>query len=343
MSRVLTWLRRRWLLILVLLAFAVLIVLSYGNIQRVIVTLFQGQLQWILAALLLQGVYYYTYALLYQFSFAAVEVRGRARELLPVLFASIFLKAVVPSGGVSAVAVFVDDATRRGQSPARAAEGSLLVLVADLATTVPLILAGLAYLQTQGALQLYQVAAAAFYVLFTAVLAGVLLLGRLQPDRLRAVLRQFQRTVNNIAARFRRPPLLPGDWAERNAEECIGAACNIAAHPQPLARSLVTAFAVHLINVACLYTVALAYGESLSPLLIVAAFTMDVVFSVITFIPHGIGIAEGVMALVFLSVAVPLTTSLVITVAFRGLNVWLPLAIGFFLLPRVRTFGAKGG
>ena len=342
MKGALAWLRRRWLLIVALIAFAIFVILQFGNLQRLGRTLLTAQLQWIVLAVLLQVVYYSLYAVLYQVSFAAVEVSGQALELLPVLFASIFLKAVVPSGGVSAVAVFVDDAARRRQSAARAGEGALLVLVADLFTTIPYIIFGLSYLSAQGVLAFYQVLVSVLFVLFALAMAGVLLLGRLRPGRLRAVLEAAQRTINNLAARFKRPPILPPDWAQKNAQECIGAACNIAAHPVPLARSLLVAFLVHAVNVACLYVVSVAYNEPLAIGAAVAGFSMDVVFSVINIIPHGIGIVEGVMALIFISLGIPLDKALAITIAFRGLNLWLPIAIGFFLLPRVRSFGAGG-
>ncbi len=340
---VLEGLRRRWLLILVILAFVIFVVLQFRNIQQLAATLFSGEGRWLAAAIALQVIYYSGYAVLYQLAFETVEVEARALSLLPVLFASFFLKVVVPSGGVSGVAIFVDDASRRGQSPARAAEGSLWVLVADLATMVPLIVYGLAFLALRGALALYQILGAVFFVLFAAAMGGVLLLGRFQPDRLREVLARAQRTINNIAARFNRPPLLPGDWAERNAAECIGAACNIARHPRPLTRTLVTAFLVHLVNVASLFTVALAYQQVLSLGAVLAAFSLNIIFSVVNIIPNGIVIAEGVMTLVFTSVGVPLAEAVVIAVAFRGLNVWIPLIIGFVLLPRVRAFGAGGG
>lgn len=340
-QRFVQWLRRRWLLLLVLAGFAVLVALQFSNIVALGRTLFQGEIQWILAAVLLQAIYYSVYALLYQLSFETVEVTGSTFELLPVLFASIFLKAVVPSGGVSAVAVFVDDAARRGESGARAAEGALLVLVADLITTVPFIIVALIYLQTRGVLQLYQAFTALLFVLFAAAMGGVLLLGRLQPSRLRDVLQRFQNTVNRIAVRLHRPPLLSANWAEVNAEECIGAACNIAAHPRPLWRALVVAFIVHWINLASLYAVTRAYRQPLGPGPIVAAFSMDIIFSVINIIPHGIGVAEGVISLVFISLGVPAVIAVTIAVAFRGLNVWLPLAIGFFLINRVRAFGAR--
>lgn len=334
-------LRRRWLLIVVLLLFAIFVALQFGNIVRLGATLLSASLAPLLVAIALQMVYYTGYALLYRLAFQTVDVEARTLELLPVLFASFFLKVVVPSGGVSGVAIFVDDAARRGQSPARAAEGSLWVLVADLATMVPLIVAGFAFLAAEGVLVLYQVLGALFFVLFATAMAGVLLLGRLDPDRLRAILTRVQEAVNRIAARLNRPPLLPPEWAERNAAECVGAACNIARHPRPLVRTLIVALLVHLVNTASLYAVALAYQQRLTIGAALAAFSMDIIFSVVNIIPNGIGVAEGVIALVFTSIGIPTAEALVISIAFRGLNVWVPLIIGFFLLPRVRTFRPK--
>lgn len=339
MSRALEWLKRRWLLLVVIAAFAVLVITQFGSLRVLLRTLLQGQPQWLAAAIALQVAYYLVYALVYKFAFQTVDVLSRVAEIIPVLFASIFLKAIVPSGGVSALAVFIDDACRRGQSGARVAEGALLVLVADLATMVVLIAYGLGYLASQGALAAYQWLASLFFVVFVGGLSLLLLLGRWQPVRLNHLLTAAQRGLNQLAARLRRPPFVAADWAQRTACDFVGAACDISNNPVPLGYTLAVALAVHLINVACLYAVSLAYRQPLALGALVAGFSMDVVFSVITFIPHGIGIVEGVMALVFASLGVPLEQSIVITLVFRGLNVWLPLLIGFLFLQRVRTFG----
>jgi uncharacterized membrane protein YbhN (UPF0104 family) len=59
----------------------------------------------------------------------------------------------------------------------------------------------------------------------------------------------------------------------------------------------------------------------------------------VSFIPHGIGVAEGAMALVLTSLGVATQTALAVAVAFRGLNIWLPILIGLFFLRRVRALG----
>ena len=54
-----------------------------------------------------------------------MDVRSRYRELVPLTFVSIFVNLVAPLGGLSGAALFTDDASRRGESGARAALGAL--------------------------------------------------------------------------------------------------------------------------------------------------------------------------------------------------------------------------
>lgn len=339
--RWLSWLRRRWLLVVVSVAFLALVVLRFAEIRQVTVALLQGQLAWVLVAILTQVVYYALYAVLYQFGFLTVGVKSHWGELVPVLLASIFLKVVVPSGGVSSLAVMIDDAAKRGQSSARAAEGALLVLAADLVTMVPLLLYGLHYLSLRSALQPYQVMGVACFILFTAGLGAMLTLGKWRPQFLFAMLHALQQVANGIAARLRRRPFLPDGWARKNAAEFAGAADGIARRPQQVGRTLALAAAVHLLDVAAVYVIFLAYGHGVGLGAAIVGFAMDVVFSVVSLIPHGLGVAEGVITMAFVSLGVPAPTALVVALAFRGLNVWLPLAIGFFFLHQVRSFGAQ--
>jgi len=338
-KRMLAWLRRRWALLLILVGVMVLVVLQFDNLVKLETILVQGQWPWLLATALLQGVYYLLYAVQYELGFATVEVESKWTELVPVMFASIFVATLVPSGGLSSLAIFVDDAARRGQSPARAAEGALLVLVADLATMVPLISYGLAYLAARGVILPYQIVASAFFLVFVAGLMGVILLGRWLPAELRNLLRWVQENVNWLASLVNWPPPLPPGWADRQANDYISAARHIGDHPHALGWTLTVAFTVHLVALASLYTVSLAYGLPLSFGAMTAAFSLNVVFSVVALIPQGLGLAEGIMALVLITLGVAAGKALAITLVFRGLNVWLPLVVGFLFLRRVRSFG----
>ena len=335
--------KRRWLLWLLIIAFVWVVISRFTEVEKLIETLAQGQWEWVLAAALLQVVYYLEYTGLYQSAFYTVEVESQVSELLPVMFVSIFVNVAAPTGGASGAALFVDDAARRGQSAARAAAGTVLVLVADFSVFTLVLIAGLVTLFLYHDLQTYEIVGAAILLLIIGGLTGVLLLGLWAPNRLRRLLGWLQRAVNRLASWLRRPAPLADDWADENAAEFTEAAVAIAAHPWQLGRTLAVALAAYLVDLASLYTLFLAFHQPIELGILVAGFAVGILFWIVSITPQGIGVVEGVMALVYTSLGVPAAKATVIALAFRGLTFWLPLAIGFFLLQRVKSFGAEEG
>ncbi len=334
-------LRRRWPLWLAFGAVALLVTTRFVEVRELGATLAAGQWPWLLAGVVLQGAYYVTYAVLYKAGYATVGVASRVRELIPVMMASIVVGTLTPVGGVSAAAVMIDDAARRRQPAARATEGILLVWVAILAAALPLLAIGLGYLHLQGALLAYELAGALAFVLYASGLVALLLVAKWRPDRLRGALGWLQGRADWLLARLHRPTL-PAEWAERNGAEATGAASAIAARPRAVGVTLAVALVAHLINLASLHAIFLAFDHALGFGALAAAYTLGFIFSVISIIPFDLGVLAGVMTLVYSSIGVPTARALVISVAFRGINAWLPIALGFFLFRRAWP-GAGGG
>lgn len=338
-------LRRRWPLWLALGGLLFLFTTRFVELRQLGATLAEGHWPWLLAAALLQVAYYVTYAALYKAGYAVVGVAGRVRELIPVMMASIVVATLVPAGGISSAAVMIDDASRRGQPAARATEGVLLVWVAGVCAVLPLLAIGLGYLYLQGALEVYQVVAAAIFAFYVGGLLGMLFLALWQPDWLRLGLEWVQGLVDRVLARFHRPALAEG-WAERNAAEATGAAAAIATRPRQVGATLAVALGIHLLNLASLFAIFLAFEHTVSLGPLAAAYTLGFVFSVISIIPFDLGVMAGVMTVVYASIGVPTAKALVISVAFRGLNAWLPVALGFLffrrLLPQRDAAGPEG-
>lgn len=331
--------RRRWLLWLLIIAFLWVVISRFTEIERLVETLAQGQWEWVLAAALLQVVYYIVLTGLYQSAFYTVEVKCRMSELLPVVFASIFVNVAAPTGGASGAALFVDDAIRRGRSAARAAAGTVLVLVANFSAFTPVLIVGLVYLFLYHNLNSYEIAGAAVLLLVIGGLTSVLLLGLWAPDWLRRLLIWLQRAINRLGGWVRRPAPLADDWADKNAAEFTEAAVAIAAHPRRLGYTLSVALAAHLVDLSSLYTLFRAFHQPVGFGTLVAGYAMGILFWIVSITPQGIGVVEGVMAIVYTSLGVPAAKATVIALAFRGLTFWLPLAVGLFLLRRVKSFG----
>ncbi|MBI3177068.1 MAG: flippase-like domain-containing protein, partial [Chloroflexi bacterium] len=76
----------------------------------------------------------------------------------------------------------------------------------------------------------------------------------------------------------------------------------------------------------------LAFGQPFSVGAITAVFSLGYLFTIVSPTPLGIGVAEGAMVLTLTSLRVPIEAAVVITLAYRGFTVWLPLAYGFAML-----------
>lgn len=333
--------KRHWILWLLTIAFIWLVVSHFTEVQKLVQTLGQGRLNWVLAAALLQVVYYLVYTALYQAGFYTVNVKSRLLELAPVTFGSIFVNVVAPSGGASGAALFIDDAVRRGQSGSRAAAGTILVTVIDLGAFVLVLLAGLTYLFLKHTLVAYQVIAAVILVLMTVGLAGSLGLGIWLPKQLYWLLTGWQDSINRIARWLGRPQLLAQDWAERHAADFSQAAWSVANHPARLGQMVLIGLALHMVDMATLLALFKAFHQPMMIGPVVAGYAIGTLFLIVSPTPMGIGFVEGLMPLAFISMGIPGEAATAITLAFRGLNFWLPLVLGFILLQRVRSFSAE--
>ena len=268
-------------------------------------------------------------------------MKNRLADLIPLTFASIFMNVAAPSGGASSMALFADDATKHGQSGARAAVGTYLVLVAHFSAFLVILLVGMIYLFSNHNLKLYEAGAALFMLLGISIMIAELLLGLWRPQLLHRILTWAQQLANRLAKIFKRPDLLDDTWVEKNTTEFTEAAMAIAANPGQLMQTVGIAFIAHLIDITSLYFVFLAFHQPVHFGVLVAGYSMGILFWVVSITPQGIGVVEGMMTLVFASLGVPIERATLIALSFRGLTFWIPLGIGFLVLRRLKSFGAK--
>ncbi len=97
-----------------------------------------------------------------------------------------------------------------------------------------------------------------------------------------------------------------------------------------LAQPVLHAFLNEILNLGILYFVAWSFGVRLSFGVLVASYSIGMLFFVMTPTPGGLGFVEGILILVMSSLDVPRESALVITLAYRGLTFWLPFILGFF-------------
>ena len=338
MKNAASWLSWRRILLLVLLfGFTLLIVTRFTSMQNLVSTLIDGEWTWIMAAVAIHLLYFFLDAVLHKYSFATVGVETRVLDLFPVLLAALFVNAVAPTGGTGGAAVFIDYTTRQGQSGARTAVGVILALIADLSTLIPFLAYGVVFLYMQNKMKFYLMIGVGIFLIFISGLSGLLYLAYTRVDLLERLFQWLHRTTNHIAGWFHHPNFLDDKWAEKNKQGFVHGANAIKSHPKKFTLTLFWGMVTHIVNLAGLYMFFLGYQQPVQPGTLISAFGLGIVFYVISFIPQGVGAVEGIMGLVFISMGIPRAKAAAIAFAFRGVNFWIPVALGLIFLPKVSS------
>ena len=335
---------RRWLRPALLAAMVVglllFVVVQFTSVQRLASTLERASPEWLAISTVLYVCVFAVYALLYHYAFEAVEAPIATRDLIPVMFAAMFAKAIVPVEGAGFAAVLMADASRHGHAPARAAAVAIVGSGVDLATTFPFIVASLVVLVVRGSIAPYDVIGALIFAGVAGAFGVALWLGAVRPALLVRLLSGVGTLVNATARPFARRDVLGEGWPDRNAREFGLASAAIATHPGSIGRLAAVSTLMHVLYIAGLAAIFLTFGQRVSPDVLLVTFSMTAMFYVVAFTPQGVGVVEGGTTLVLEALGQPAPTAVAVTLVYRAVNIWVPVAIGFVAAQRLALGGA---
>ena len=326
---------RRLILVFVVLGAVWALVTQSSAIASLVGVMRTGSWSWLLVAAVLQLGYYACYTLTLRGAFRAVGVVRGFRELLGVVLASIFVSTVTPAGAAGGTALIVDDAVRRGTPAPRSAAAVVLFELADFSGFGVVLAAGFGYLIAVGRLQRFEIVAGGVFLAVVVAFASALVLAVRRPAVIARLLLGVERFAEWASARLRRET--PAPWAFVAANDFSQAAELISASPGIAVRTWSVAVVGHLFDLVSLIAVGAAFGVHGVGVLL-AAYVVGIVVWLTSFIPQGVGLVEGAIAVVLVSFRVPAATATAIALTFRGLTFWLPFAAGFFALREVKTF-----
>ena len=324
------------MLLVAVLAAAAWALVTHGTaIVELFHTAARGSVPWLAVAILFQLGYYACYTQTLRAAFAAVGIERRFREVLTVMLASIFVGTVTPAGAAAGTALIVDDSTRRGASGGRSAAAVVLFELADFAGFGVVLVAGFVYLLLAGRLRGFEIVSAGVFLAIVALFAGVLALAVSRPQAIAAVFSWLERASAWVSRHLRRES--PAPWAELAAADFTAAAGLVRREPAAARAAWLVSVGGHVFDVLSLFAIGFAFGWHGTPALL-SAYAVGVVVWLTSFVPQGVGLVEGAMALVLISFGVPAATAAAIALVFRGLTFWLPFALGFGTLRLLPTF-----
>jgi uncharacterized protein (TIRG00374 family) len=323
---------RKFILIIVLFFGAAFVYLSFGELQIILQTLRQGNFWFILIALIIQLGWYVIAGLIFRFIYLLLGIDETIYRLSLLVAAANFVNIVTPSAGMGGMAVFIGNANRRGYSRGKITIASMLSLLFDyVAFLIVLALAWIVLIRRND-LNVSQIAASTVIFMIAVALGFLMWLGSRSAVALGNVLAQMARMVNRIVYPFLHREYLSETRAHLFAHEMAKDLRSLPERPRSLAVPLLYAFANKCLMMLILVSAFLAFQVPFSAGTIIGGFAISYLFLIVSPTPSGIGIVEGVMPLALSSLGVPWSQAVLITLAYRGITFWIPLAIGALAL-----------
>jgi uncharacterized protein (TIRG00374 family) len=90
-----------------------------------------------------------------------------------------------------------------------------------------------------------------------------------------------------------------------------------------------------------LYSAFWMIGARVSAGIVIVGFSIGIVLSIVSFVPGGLGVMEGSMAAVFVSLSVPLETAVVAVLIFRVAYYFMPMFISLFFFRNMLMQGTR--
>ena len=323
---------RTFILIIVLFLGAAFVYLSFGELQTILQTLRQGNFWFVLIALIIQFGWYVIAGLIFRSLYLLLGIEESIYKLSLLIAAANFVNIVAPSAGMGGMAVFISNANRRGYSRGKITIASMLYLLFDyIAFLIVLALAWIVLIRRND-LDPSQIAASTIIFLIATALGFLMWLGSRSAVALGNVLAWMARLVNRVVYPFLHREYLSQTRAHMFAHEMAKDLRSLPERPRSLAVPLLYAFANKVVMMCILASVFLAFQVPFSAGTIIGGFAISYLFLIVSPTPSGIGIVEGVMPLALSSLRVPWSQAVLITLAYRGITFWIPLAIGALAL-----------
>jgi uncharacterized protein (TIRG00374 family) len=319
---------RKILLILLFFVAVAIAILSLGELERTWQTLHHSNFLFILLAILLFLGWTLNDAAGYGSLYRLMDVREKFWRLVLLSSSTNFINVVAPSGGFGGVAVFVDDAGKRGHPRGLAAAVGALYLFMDYAAFMVMLALGWAVYIRRHDLQPGEITAS-FIMLGIVLGMGVLIyIGSRSGEQLGRVLAWLSRQINRVLW-----PLLRREYFHEVAAREFGVEVAEGLSILHLKhRGILVPFLFALnskfLQVLILGTTFLAFDVPFSTGTIIAGFASAYLFLVVSPTPHGIGMVETLLPLALASLGVSWEEAVIITLTYRGITFWIPLILG---------------
>jgi len=320
---------KKFIIALVFLLAIVFLFSRFTEVTEMVDILQRAQPEYLMLALLGEMLWLLNVGLAYRVNYRLLDVHEPLGHMVSIsTAANSFVGIIAPSGGMSALAVFLSDAKRKGHSSARITVACLLYLLFDYIGLLGAVVLGLLVLIRRNKLGWAELTAASILALVALVVLSVLYVGLKWPERLGNALAWMAKKTNWLARKLKRKKPLEVEEAYNFAEDINTGVAVLRANPRRLILPVILGVTNKGILITILWMLFLAFGVPISGGTVVGGFALGYLFTIVSLTPSGIGMMEGVMTLTLRSLGVGLEEAAILTLGFRAITFWLPFFIG---------------
>jgi uncharacterized protein (TIRG00374 family) len=327
--------RSKWRLYLTIATFIALAILIY-TLRRQIADVIHNLGHVNALALLLiipcEFLNYDAYARLYRSLFATLGKKVRYWPMFKVTLELNFVNHILPSGGLSGISYFNVRARAEGISAATATLAQVTKLFLLFASFQPLLILGVLLLALRGHTNNLIMVIATSLITLLIVGTFVVLYVIESRSRISSFLTSVTKILNWLIhlVRPKYPETINIEGAQKTFNELhdnyIVFRKNLRALKMPFIYMLIA----NATEIAALYVVYIAFGHLVNLGAVILAYAVANFAGLISVLPAGIGVYEGLMTAVLVATGIPAELSIPVTLMYRVINMFTQLVPGYF-------------
>ena len=328
----------RIILIVASIVFIVIFFEHLGTLEQAVAVLSQGAWFFVLAVFAIQFLGIINKGAFYQSLYDFFGAKDSLKRLIILSLSSNFVNLAAPAGGFSGMAIFISEAKRHGMNKSRAAFVNIFAYFLYYSVFMILLLFGLFYLLLNHRLYRYQIVTAA--ILFGMIfLLFIIIIAVLEEAVRLKKLFSFVATVANFLTRT----FVSKEIIKKSDIQTLSKEINLCLHHiqekwKGLWLPIFHVFLIEIIDLLTLYYLFLSFRYPIYLGILITAYAIAVLFTLVSITPGGVGVVEATMILVLTSLRVPVELATIVVFSYRIITFWIPFVIGYFAF---RSFQAE--
>jgi uncharacterized protein (TIRG00374 family) len=319
---------RKVVIVIVLILGIALVVFSLAELKNISETLAHSNWRFLAVAFFFECLWIYDVSINYSLLYRLVGLHEDKKRLLLVSSAAAFVNVIAPTAGIGGMAIFLDDARRRNHSTGRVTVVGALFVLFDYIAFLCVLALGWIVLIRRNNLNAGEITASLILLGLAIAFAVLLYLGYRSAAALGSALAWMARKINRILRPFIHREYLSEKRAHEFSAEMAGGLATIRGKKRNLIWPFLFALNSKALLICVLAFCFLAFGTPFTVGTLVGGFSIGYLFLIVSPTPAGLGVVEGVMAVALNTLRVRVNAAVLITMAYRAMTFWFPLAMG---------------